>query len=73
MANLPAKAYLTCVAGPYPLSFLAAILKMMAGLVVVSMWAAAREELGTTHCTGGSGSKGGGKGSKITSAMLIQH
>ena len=41
--------YLTCVAGPYPLSFLAAILKMMAGLVVVSMWAAAREELGTTH------------------------
>ena len=47
--NSVAVAYLTCVAGPYPLSFLAAILKMMAGLVVVSMWAAAREELGTTH------------------------
>ena len=31
------------------MSFLAAILKMMAGLVVVSMWAAARLELGTTH------------------------
>ena len=38
------------MAGPYPLSFLAAILKMMAGLVVVSMCAAARLELGTTHC-----------------------
>ena len=37
------------MAGPYPLSFLAAILKMMAGLVVVSMCAAARELLGTTH------------------------
>ena len=31
------------------MSFLAAILKMMAGLVVVSMCAAARLELGTTH------------------------
>ena len=31
------------------MSFLAAILKMMAGLVVVSMCAAAKELLGTTH------------------------
>ena len=74
--------YLTCVAGPYPLSLRAAILNianenkislklqhceiyqkllllhvessrnlnMMAGFVVVSMCAAAREEFGTTHC-----------------------
>ena len=38
------------MAGPYPFSFRAAILKMMAGLVVVSMCAAARFALGTMHC-----------------------
>ncbi len=37
------------MAGPYPLSFLAAILNMIAGLVLVSMCAADRLELGTTH------------------------
>jgi len=38
------------VAGPYPLSFLAAILNMIAGLVDVSMCAACRLEAGTMHC-----------------------
>ena len=38
------------MAGPYPLSFLAAILNMIAGLVDVSMCAACRLEAGTMHC-----------------------
>ena len=38
------------MAGPYPFSFRAAILKMMAGLVVVSMCAPARLALATMHC-----------------------
>ena len=41
--------HLTCVAGPYPFSFRAAILKMMAGLVVKSMCAEARLAVVTTH------------------------
>ena len=41
--------HLTCVAGPQPFSFLAAIRKIIAGLVVVSMCAAVRLELATTH------------------------
>lgn len=46
--NLPCN-HLTCVAGPYPLSFLAAILNMIAGLLVVSMCAAPSCVLRTVH------------------------
>ena len=45
--------HLTWVAGPYPFSFLAAIRKIMAGFVVVSMCAAVRLEFATTHWAAG--------------------